>query len=973
MAAPRKTTKLKPQGNNAYGLSYAVSSIRANPFRAFSLAITLSLAISLFASTMVWGDTGVYVTIYEHLEDNSFQLHIMPEFGSSASLEQAETYMLQDPLIESVYRVNSTVGILAGYDNGTVNVNASFPDDKVYDITDYVYTREIKDCRTIFVDNEFLNLIEREFWIQGSFELHEGEVIVSSLFIFLAEHVFDYNLQINDTIDLDILMSDDPGAPAPLGDLGRTTRNNLKIVGIYDPLTPDSMIERALPTTFRANWVQAKNILYPVLGLRDSIMILKDTVAAESMPEDGFFVPSTLIRVSASALTSGGPEKIVSNLFTLAFRTEELYNVTWEGADKVWEMQIAVNTYVESLSLSILALPVILLALFFSVFAADTFMAPRTVEVGIIRSKGASYSQVSMIFLWETLIISIMAVLMGVLFSVLFAPLIPATIDFMVFDWSVYNYYISNTILTGGTTIRAIGLTVLPSMLFILYLARKAAQTEIGLTLMEVTANPIEESESHGFTIGASLVLVVITVILMYILPKGPIFFFMELALGTAAWFFISYNGSRISRVGLASISKRMSFLLGQKNLISAGYLRMRKGRIIPLMVVLSLTMSTTIAFAVQSESLQVDLNREVTYAVGADLRIECTSREFTFDDTLAQVEGVEKVTPVLRTWARIPGQEISIEALYPDKYAEIGNFDESSFTDEDPVTVLSALAATPNGIILSEYHASFMNKSAGMGIELEMTGVGETQLVQFIVVGVVHSAPGFGYAAVSEIPPSALGAGFGYQAGYSGFAITNLNFTAETIDRETTDLFLASLAEGTNQTQLSSDLWELPGVYPTTPETFDLKARSLQTALFLNTVEGLFSIGFVMSLILSMFALSISLGSVVRERRKEYAVMRAIGSSKRQIVSMVFSEFTGVVLASLILSILLGAIFGFIMGFLLNNMMPFSRILAATLSFPIQFLLIVLIIQILTMIIGAYLPAREASRTEPAVVLRNM
>ncbi|MCK5264117.1 MAG: ABC transporter permease, partial [Candidatus Thorarchaeota archaeon] len=339
-----------------------------------------------------------------------------------------------------------------------------------------------------------------------------------------------------------------------------------------------------------------------------------------------------------------------------------------------------------------------------------------------------------------------------------------------------------------------------------------------------------------GFTIGASFVLLAVVVLLMYILPKNTTFFLLELALGTAAWFFIAYNGSRISRVGLAKISKRMSFLLGQKNLISAGYLRMRKGRIIPLMVVLALTMSITIAFAVQSESLRVDLDREVTYAIGSDLRIECTDREFTFNNTFAQIEGVEKVTPVLRTWARIPGQEITIEALYPDIYSEIGNFDESSFPDEDPATVLSALAAVPNGIILSEYHATFLNKSVGDSITLEMTGVGETQLVPFIVVGVVHSAPGFGYAAVAEIPPSDLGAGFGYQAGYSGFAITNLNFTAETIDRATTDLFLASLAEGTNQTQLAYDLWSLPGVYPTTPETFDLKARSLQTALFLNT-----------------------------------------------------------------------------------------------------------------------------------------
>jgi len=973
LVTPRKTTKLTAQGNNAYGLSYALSSLRANPFRAISLAITLSLGISLFASTMVWGDTGVYVSIYEHLEDNAFQLQIQSDIGATALLDQAEAYMLQSPLIESSYRVNSTVGILAGYDNGTVQTNTTFPDTKIYDIDGRMYSEGIKDCRTIFIDNELLGTIERDFWTQGSFELHEGEVLVSAYFIYLAEYLLDYTLQINDTINLDILMGNDPGVPATLGTLGRTTRNDLRIVGIYDPISTDSMIERALPSMSRANLAQT-NLRYPVLGLRDSIMILQDAVPISSLPENGFFHASSLLRVSANGLAAAGPENIASNLFSLVAQTQEMYNITWDGADRVWAMQLDVNAYIESLTLSILALPVILLALFFSVFAADTFMAPRTVEVGIIRSKGASYSQVSAIFLWETLIISAMAVIMGVIFSVLFAPLIPATTSFMVFDWSVYSYYISKTVLTGGTTLRAIALTVLPSMLFILYLARKAAQTEIGLTLMEATDNPTEQVESHGFTIGASITLLIIVVALMTILPKDPNFYLLELGLGTAAWFFIAYNGSRISRVGLAQVSKRLSFVMGQKNLISAAYLRMRKGRIIPLMVVLALTMSTTIAFAIQSESLRVDLGREVSYAVGADLRVSCTDREFAFNNTLAEVEGVEQVTPVLRAWAQLPTIDIELQAIDPLIYAAIGHFDESSFSAEDPATVLSALAATPNGIILSEEHATFLNKTVNSTIRLTMSGVGHTQDVDFIVVGVVHSAPGFGYASVSDIPPSAQGAGFGYQVlSAAGYAFTNLNFTAETIDAETTNLFLASLAEGTNQTQLISNLWAYPGVYPTTPETFNLKDQSLQTALFLNTVEGLFSIGFVMSLILSIFALSISLGSVVRERRKEYAVMRAIGGSKRQIVSMVFSEFTGVVLASLILSILLGMVFGFIMGFLLNNMMPFSRTLVGTTSIPWNFLVIVLIIEIITMVIGAYLPAREASRTEPAVVLRNM
>ena len=973
MVASKKTTKLKSQGSNAYGLSYALSSLRANPFRAISLALTLSLGISLFASTMVWGDTGVYVSIYEHLEQNTYQLNFVANPSVPDSLNQADAYMQHDPLVESTYRLNSTVGIISGYNANGTHVNTSFPDSKQYDISGFEYTYHIKDTRVLFIDNDFLKTSERDFFVQGSFELHPGEVLVSSNFIMLAEHVFDLYLKINDTIDVDVLTGAVVVQPAPLGSLGRVRVTSLKIVGIYGPLTTDSIIERALPSMKRANWIQADNIYYDVLGLRDSVMMLSDAIAPHSVSLDSFFPQSTLVRLSARGISSEGPENLVPNIFSLAFRTQELYNLTWDGSDKIWGIYNAVQTYIATLSLSILALPVILLALFFSVFAADAFMAPRTVEIGVIRSKGASYSQVSSIFLWETLIISGLAVLIGIIFSVFFAPLIPASSSFMSFDSSVYIYYIEKTVLTSSTILRAIGLTVLPSMLFILYRARKAAQTEIGLTLMEVSEDPTEQYESHGFTIGASIVLLIIVLILMAILPKGSSFFLMELSMGTAAWFFLAYNGSKLSRVGLARLSEKLSFVLGQKNLISAGYLRMRKGRIIPLMVVLALTMSTTIAFAVQSESFQVDLNREVTYAVGADLRIDSTPKFFNYSDTLASVNGVEEISPVLRTWARIASTEITVEALDPSSYAVIGKFDDSSFPGQDPATVLNDLAGISNGIIISQFLASFLNKTAGDNIVLEMSGVGTTQLVTFVVVGTVHTAPGFGYASASEIPPSTLGAGFGFQAGYSGFVITNLQFVADTIQAIRTTLFLANVADGTNHTQLFNDLWSLPGVYPTTPQEFNLKTRSLQTALFLNTVEGLFSIGFVMSLVLSIFALSISLGSVVRERRKEYAILRAIGGSQRQIMGMVFSEFAGVVIASLLLSVFLGAAFGYIMGYILNGMLPFSRMLAASLEFPLEFLSIVLLIEILTMVIGAYLPAREAARTEPAVVLRNM
>jgi ABC-type antimicrobial peptide transport system permease subunit len=957
--------KVKSKGSKSYGLSYALSTIRAHRFRAITLALTLSLGISLFASTMVWADTGVYVSIYEFLETNSYQLSITAASGYPQDLKLAESYLQQEPYVESTYRLNSTVGLVWG--TGLAN-------STLYDINGPVYGQGLKDCRVTFVDNDFLSNTAHEFRYEGASQLQRDEIIISSWFIFYVQHVFNVTLQLGDKIDIELLTGAGVSGPAQIGTLGRRSLTNLTIVGIYDPLTGNSMLEETMPSRLRVNVnITLYRYIVPVLGLRDNVFILKDAISPNTLSDTGFIPPSTLVRVSASVLAAAGPENVAANLFGMAYRAEERFHIDWLGSDKINDMQNTVNTYLSTLSLSAIALPVIFLALFFSVFAADTFMAPRTVEVGVLRSKGASHSQISAIFLWESLIISSIAVIMGIVFSILFAPLIPASIDFMIFDWSVYVFYISNTVLTWSTILRAIGLTVFPSMLFILYLAWKAAKTEIGLALVEATEDPNEQVESHGFTIGASTILLVIAIVMIFILPRLPIFFMMELAFGTAAWFFIAYNGSKVSRAGLAKVSRRMSFLLGQKNIISAGYLKMRKGRIIPLMVVLCLTMSITIAFAVQSESLRVDLNREIGYAVGADLRIDSSMRDFSFSNTLGNYSGIETVTPVLRTVAWQSSEILTIEAIYPEKYAQIGHFDQSSFDGANSSVMLSELAEVSNGIIISEYHAQLWNKTVGSTLNLEMTDIGTTQTVQFIVVGVIHSAPGFGYASVTANPPSSLGAGFGFQAAQDGFALANIQFISSVIDHRSTDLFLAKFQDNVNRTGLVEALRLLPGVNPIVPEEFDLKSKSLYTALFLNTVDGLSSIGFVMSLVLSIFALSISLGSVVRERRKEYAVIRAIGGSRHQVVSMVFSEFAGVVIASLALSLVLGAIFGYVMNLLLNNMAPFSRILAATISFPLQLLSIVLLVEILTMILGSYLSAREASRTEPAKALRNM
>ncbi|MCK5302513.1 MAG: hypothetical protein KAJ96_05160, partial [Candidatus Thorarchaeota archaeon] len=153
-----KANFLFRKGNRAYPFSYALSSMRAYPFRALSLALTLSLGVSLVASVMVWSDTGVQVSVNGYFDSNSFQLMVHNPAGGTAEVNLAHAYIESNPLIESVHRATSTVGIVWG---------TELPDNTLYGLDEPIYTEGMKDCEVIFVDNEFLSTAIPSFNTEG--------------------------------------------------------------------------------------------------------------------------------------------------------------------------------------------------------------------------------------------------------------------------------------------------------------------------------------------------------------------------------------------------------------------------------------------------------------------------------------------------------------------------------------------------------------------------------------------------------------------------------------------------------------------------------------------------------------------------------------------------------------------------------------------------------------------------------------
>jgi len=374
----------------------------------------------------------------------------------------------------------------------------------------------------------------------------------------------------------------------------------------------------------------------------------------------------------------------------------------------------------------------------------------------------------------------------------------------------------------------------------------------------------------------------------------------------------------------------------------------------------------------IQTASFEATLTNEANYAMGADARIYTTETDFDWVNTLEAYAGVENVTPVVQTLSYVETEAFYIEGLDASKYLEIGRFKESSFVDTTADTILTTLAETPNGIIVSEYYKTLWNVSIGDPIEVLCSATSGVAEITFEIVGFMITAPGFGMASTRDLDGIPYGAYFEFQPGRGGFALTNLEFLIYHTGFESTRLFLAGI---TSQEEASSffDLVEArPYTVVYTEDTIEFGPDTI-TGLFLAGLQGLTMISFIMCAAMGISSIALFLGSAVIEREPEYALFRAIGGTKRQVLSLVFGEFAGSVMAAVLLSLVLGVLFGFTATLLTFGISSIWPILGKVLSYPLFVMFLTVALECIVMIIACYYPARRAGNTNPADVLRNM
>ncbi|MHA2395983.1 MAG: FtsX-like permease family protein [Candidatus Thorarchaeota archaeon] len=968
----KKKEKKILKGNMLWSIGYALTSIKTHKVRNMGIVLVLAISVAIPTTVFAWTNTGARLAVEQYFDENAYQFSIQNDEGAvgHSNLIAAQNLVLSSPFAEYAHITPTTVGILR-MDNIT-------PEWDRYRIDEPNYEYGIKDCRVIVVNNDILKVWSNELQITGNSTLRSGEIMVSQRFIDYAEEVLNgplnasVDLGIGSEIGMDILRTyyyPQEGRPFDPLLLNRLIVRNLTIVGIYDITRLSVIIESFLDMT-RGNYVIGTTS--SVLGITDSILILDEDIGAESVQtitEEGFFSPVEFIRGSIDGLVQGGVTAAAQNLLNLKTQIEESdVNLNVHGFENIDGLQTHIETYQASQVLIILAIPIMIMSLMLTIFTSETSVVQRKGEISALRAKGASFNQIFSAVIGESVILSILGSLAGIGFSVLAAPLMGSSTGLLTFDPVLYNEFLAKMIIPFEALTLAATIAFFLPAAYLLHVARRIDVAEIGQPTMRLTYEIPEEVNIWYFVLGLAGVLSVLLIVPVLFNPVGQIAF-IEILIATSILFIASYLGSRAMRLVTARASESMHWLLGEKKLYLTQSLRRRKGQFIPLLVILTLTLTTTTMMLIQTASFEDTIENEALYALGCDVRIELPDHALNWTDTIEGYDGVVGATPLIETLSYIGSDAFYLEGLDIGAYSEMGPFKPSSFVGSSPEEILAELSTTENGIIISMYHMDLWNVTIGDTLSIRVIDNIESD---FEIVGFMRSAPGFGLASNLDIRGVSFGAHFDFQPGRGGFALVNIDHLSTVTGFNTSEVFFVETTSIADASELIEDVSAIP--YSTVFNKDNIEFGSDTTAgLFLAGLEGLTMISFIMCASMAIASIALFLGSAVAEREPEYALFRAIGGTKKQVVSLVFGEFAGSVLAAVLTSFGLGILFGYTMTLLTFGISSVWPILPKVLTFPLFVMILTVTLELVAMIVACYFPARRAGNTNPAEVLRNM
>lgn len=553
-----------------------------------------------------------------------------------------------------------------------------------------------------------------------------------------------------------------------------------------------------------------------------------------------------------------------------------------------------------------LGLPGVALAAYLAKFAAELFSEAQRRELSLLRTRGASPSQMAAMIAVTSVFLAMGGSALGLLLGLLLLqvsartqmtgllnPFAPG------FDWGLFRNSAGLAFLAG------LLLTFLAAFLPSIGALRREVTQDRRTARRAETAPFWKRMYLDVILLAASVIVLVVmqlnggfkpsaneavTVQLSFYIFLAPFFAWIGLILLTLR---LVEAGLKAAPAPLAAGFRR---LFGEIGEVAGKSVARRARRISAATAVIALTLSFGVSLVLFERTYATEKQLDAQYVVGSDIRFTPalnTPQTADFADQL-RVPGVTGVTGVARDTRVLIGSEKDVVyGIDAASFRQVAYLPDSFFVDGaaqqtiDALTnhttryapgsarqVLDALASTPDGVIISVERAEMYNILVGDPLLMRLYDRATNTYVDVTtkVVGM------FVY-----FPTSAYDSDF----------VLNRDFMIGSSGNSSMDFFLLE-TNGQPQTiaQVSDKLAaQYRNVMPVRMQSTQTVIKIEESSLTSLNIGGLGTMELVYTVLVTSVGLAIFLLAMINERQREFGAMRALGANLGRLRRFLFTE----------------------------------------------------------------------------------
>ncbi|MHA1944580.1 MAG: ABC transporter permease [Candidatus Hodarchaeales archaeon] len=665
----------------------------------------------------------------------------------------------------------------------------------------------------------------------------------------------------------------------------------------------------------------------------------------------------------------------------------------------------------------ILTIPVAILSLYLLSFGIDLSLHERKYQVGILKTQGASPSQIKRKVLMETFLLAAAGLIIGYIVAIFAAWGIGTAKGFMKWDWDYALSKLPEFFQFDEVAFFVVGGLII---LILFFMVNGKANAFIEMEIIESVRRTEKKQQNFLRRNNLDLILFGIgSLVLLLVLADQWFDLYIDLGFvgGLLAIlgppFFWIGGAALVARVAVwlppktDSIIRRIGFLSDVAILVKGNVFR-KAGNMPRLSLIIALTVSFSILAAVQGTTGEIHKERLIIYDVGTDIKVS-TSINFSMSairDIKSSSTDIVDVMALGVTSGMILNDIVTIHSVDSTIYDSVGIWQSDSTPDSTPFDLMQGLENDLDGVLLGNSILQEQALEVGEKFTLDILSYqwnGSFVNYEFIpfnvtVRGVFDHTPGgvsstgviIDHALINKI--SNLTALADTVETLSPF-ITSLipNFIFEQLESVTenpkeilaTEYFV-KIQEGANPASIKSLIASVDNPWVISVKTLETELREANEIQNVDYgIPGLLTADFVISLLAATLATFIFMSILMEQRKKEFAILRSYGTSDRQIYKIVFSESIVLLLTSVLwglmigigLSVLFNGFFEFIDVFLtpLSALTSGGGSLSRIIIFDLAGLLGTLFITLIAMLIATYFSVRGSAKAKISTVVREL